>query len=37
MEGDFKINIFFNEDGEEIEKMLAVYLLSVIKTASFQN
>ena len=37
MEGDFKFNIFFNEDGEEIEKMLAVYLLSVIKTDSFQN
>ncbi len=37
MEGDFKINIFFNEDGEEIEKMLAVYLLSVIKTANFPN
>lgn len=37
MEGDFKINIFFNEDGQEIEKMLAEYLLSVIKTASFQN
>lgn len=37
MEGDFKINIFFNEDGEEIEKMLAEYLLSDIKTASFQN
>lgn len=37
MEGDFKINIFFNEDGEEIEKMLAVYLLSVIKIANFQN
>ena len=37
MERDFKINIFFNEDGEEIEKMLAKYLLSVIKASSFQN
>lgn len=37
MEGDFKINSFFDDKGEEIEKLLADYLLSVIKTANFQN
>ena len=37
MRGDFKINIFFNENGEKIEKMIAEYLLSIIKTANFPN
>ena len=37
MEGDFKINSFFDDKGEEIEKLLADYLFSVIKTANFQN
>lgn len=37
MEGDFKINSFFDDKGEEIEKLLVDYLLSVIKTANFQN
>ncbi len=37
MEGDFKINSFFDDKWEEIEKVLADYLLSVVKTASFQN
>lgn len=32
MGGEVKINIFYNDDGEEIEKMLADYLLLVIKT-----
>lgn len=27
---DFKINIFFQQDGEEIEKILANYLLSAL-------
>lgn len=26
---DFKINVFFQQDGEEIEKLLANYLISV--------
>ena len=37
MEGDFKINSFFDDKGEKIEKLLADYLLSVIKTANFQS
>lgn len=37
MEGDFKINIFFNENSKEIEKMLAEYMLSVIKIGNFWN
>ena len=37
MKGDFRINSFFDDKGEEIERLLADYLLSVVKTASFQN
>lgn len=37
MEGDFKINLFFNDKGDEIENLLSDYLLSVIKTANCQN
>ncbi len=37
MEGEFKINVFFNEDGEEIDKLLADYLLSITKTSTIQN
>lgn len=37
MKGEFKINIFFDDDGEKIEKMLAEYLLSIIKTSTIQN
>lgn len=37
MEGDFKINTFFDDNGEEIEKLLANYLLSVIKTRAIDN
>ena len=37
MEVDFKINSFFDDKGEEIERLLADYFLSVVKTASFQN
>ena len=37
MEGDFKINSFFDDKGEEIERLLADYLLSVVKTANFQS
>lgn len=37
MEGDFKINSFFDDKGEEIEKLLADYLLSLVKTTNFQN
>jgi len=37
MEEEFKVNLFFNENGEEIEKMLADYILSIIKTSTFQN
>ncbi len=28
---DFKINVFFHQDGEEIEKLLANYLISKLK------
>ncbi len=37
MEGEFKINLIFNENGEKIEKMLADYILSIIKTSTFSN
>lgn len=37
MEEEFKVNLFFNENGEEIEKMLADYILSIIKISTFQN
>lgn len=37
MEGDFKINSFFDDKGGEVENLLADYLLSVIKTRAIQN
>ena len=37
MEGDFMINSFFDDKGEEIERLLADYLLSLVKTANSQN
>jgi len=30
MDNDFKINVYFNEQGEEIEKILALYLSNVL-------
>ena len=29
---DFKINVFFHQDGEEIEKLLANYLIIKLKS-----
>ena len=29
---DFKMNVFFCQDGEEIEKLLANYLISKLKS-----
>ena len=37
MEREFKINVFFDDKGEEIEKFFAEYLLSIIKTSKVQN
>lgn len=31
MDGEFKINLFFCKNGEDIEKVLATYLFSTIK------
>ena len=31
MENDFKINIYFNDEGEEIETMLAFYLKNLLE------
>ncbi len=30
MENDFKINVYFSDDGEELEKLLANYLSSLL-------
>lgn len=30
MDNDFKINVYFNEQGEEIEKILVFYLSNVL-------
>ena len=30
MENDFKINVYFNDEGEEIEKLLAFYLKNLL-------
>ncbi len=30
MENDFKINVYFSEDGEDVEKLLANYLCSLL-------
>ncbi len=30
MENDFKINVYFNDEGEEIEKILAFYLRNLL-------
>ncbi len=29
---DFKMNVFFHQDGEEIEKLLANYLISKLNS-----
>ncbi len=31
MENDFKINAYFNNEGEEIEKLLAFYLRKLLE------
>ena len=31
MENDFKINVYFNDEGEEIEKLLAFYLRNLLE------
>ncbi len=31
MENDFKINAYFNNEGEEIEKLLAFYLRNLLE------
>ena len=31
MENDFKINVYFNDEGEEIEKILAFYLRNLLE------
>ena len=30
MDSDFKINVYFQEKGEEIEKIIALYLMNVL-------
>lgn len=30
MKDDFKINVYFNDEGEEIEKLLAFYLNNLL-------
>lgn len=30
MENDFKINLFFNNDGENLEKLLSSFLINVL-------
>lgn len=31
MENDFKINVYFNDEGEEIEKILSFYLINLLE------
>ena len=31
MENDFKINVYFNDEGEEIENLLACYLRNLLE------
>lgn len=31
MENDFKINVYFNEEGEELESLLAFYLNNLLE------
>lgn len=30
MENDFKINAYFDNEGEEIEKLIAIYLINLL-------
>lgn len=32
MDNDFKINVYFNDEGEEIEKLLAFYLRNLLES-----
>jgi len=34
MENDFKINAYFTEDGEQIEKILSNFLITLIEKKS---
>ena len=36
MNEDFKINIFFNEDGEELEKILSNFFINILKTENIK-
>lgn len=31
MDSDFKINAYFQKDGENIEKILTLYLMNILK------
>lgn len=33
MDSDFKINVFFNEKGEELENIVSEYLKNLLNTA----
>ncbi len=35
MKEDFKINVFFCKDGEEIEKVLANYLINILNNKKY--
>ncbi len=32
MNKDFKLNVYFQENGEEIEKIIALYLLDILNS-----
>lgn len=37
MRKEFKINVFFNEDGLEVSNVIEKYLLSVLQNEIFYN
>ncbi len=37
MEEEFKIHVFFNEDGEELEKIIANFLINRLKENLIKN
>ncbi len=37
MKEDFKINIYFNENGEELEKIIANFLANTLKDNSMSS
>ena len=37
MENDFKINIFFDENGETVEELISEYLIKIVNKKKYER